>query len=278
LLGGVACDLGVEPPPDTPLLALSAREVNLFVIRGSPEPDEVTLQISNNGRGTLTGLRVEGPVYGESASDWLDVSLEDSTLTLIAQAVTGADDTLSIGTYHASLSIAADGVPNSPRGITVNLEVGKSQQIALAVGEVTFAAQATDPVPPRQTVAVSNAGEGVLSELAIDSIVYRDGGLQGWLEALLSQTRAPTLVELQPNAVPTTETTLQATVFVGSRIADPSLDSIRVEYIVAPPPTLVISTHTLEIEAERTEPAPPRWAHRLGIQRPELAEQHSRRG
>ncbi|HSG80851.1 MAG TPA: hypothetical protein VLC48_01270, partial [Gemmatimonadota bacterium] len=168
VLGAVACDLGVEPPPDTPLLAVSAREVNLFVIRRSDEPDEVTIQISNNGRGTLTGLRVEEPVYVGAASDWLRATLEDTTLTLTARAVTASGDTLEVGSYQASLSVAADGAGNSPRAITVNLQVGRSQQIALSAGSVTFAAQATALPPPRQTVTLSNSGDGVLSELTID--------------------------------------------------------------------------------------------------------------
>jgi len=61
VLGAFACDLGVEPPPDAPLLAVSAREVNLFVARGSGDPDVVTVHISNNGSGTLSGLPSECP-------------------------------------------------------------------------------------------------------------------------------------------------------------------------------------------------------------------------
>jgi hypothetical protein len=249
VLGAVACDLGVEPLPDTPLLALSARDVSLFVTRGSDVPDEVAVQISNNGTGMLSGLAVEGPVYTGAASDWLDTALQDTTLTLTARAVTADGDSLETGSYDAQVFVVADAAGNSPRTIVVNLLVGRSQQMALSVGKVTFGAMATNPLPRQQTVAISNGGDGVLSELAIDSIVYRAGEIDGWLDTRLPRTRAPTVVELQPSSVPSSEATLHATVFVGSRIADPSLDSIQVEYIVAPPPTLVLSKTTLEIES-----------------------------
>lgn len=256
VLGAFACDLGVEPPPDTPLLAISARDASLFVTRGSGEPDAVTIQISNNGSGTLSGLRLEGPIYTGAASDWLDRTLQDSTITLTGRAVTMKGDTLETGSYEALVDVVADAAGNSPRTITVNLLVGKSQQIALSVGSVTFAAQATNPPPPRQTVAISNAGDGVLSELAIDSIVYRAGEPDGWLDTTLVRTRAPTVIELQPSSVPASEATLHATVFVGSRIADPPTNSIEVEYIIAPPPTLVLSATTLTLEAVEGETTP----------------------
>jgi hypothetical protein len=261
VLGAVACDLGVEPLPDAPLLALSSREASLFVTRGSGEDDEVAIQISNNGTGTLSGLAWEGPVYTGANPGWLDVTLQDTTLTLTARAVTADGDTLETGSYDAQVLVVADAASNSPRTIAVNLQVGKSQQMALSVGKVTFGAQATEPEPPvHQTVAISNAGDGVLSRLAIDSIAYRGGEPDGWLDTTLVWTRAPNrapaVVELQPNSVPLSETTLHATVFVGSQIADPPVDSIRVEYIVAPPPTLVLSTTTLEIESVAGDAGP----------------------
>lgn len=255
VLGAIACDLGVEPPSDVPLLAVSAREVRLFVVKGSEEDDEVAVQISNNGGGTLVGLDVEGPVYVGAASGWLIPTLQDSTLTLTAQAVTLDGDTLETGSYEASVGVVADAAGNSPRTITVNLQVGKSQQMALSVAEVTFAVQATDLPPPLQTVTISNAGDGVLSELAVDSIVCRPPVDPCWLEAVIPFPNAPTVVELQPYSVPS-EGTHHATVFVGSRIADPSSDSIRVEYIVAPPPTLVLSARTLELETTAGETTP----------------------
>jgi hypothetical protein len=249
VLGAFACDLGVEPPPDTPVLAVSAREVDLFVTRGSDETDEWRIQISNNGRGTLSGLRVADPVYVGVASGWLDATLQDTTIILEARAVTVAGDTLGTGSYDASVDVIADGASNSPRTIAVRLSVGKSQQIALSVAEVTFAATATTDPPPSQTVTISNAGDGVLSLLEVERVAYRAGEPAGWLDTNLLRTRAPTGLELQPTMVPSSKTRLHATVFVGSRIADPTTDSVLVEYIVAPPPTLVVSTKTLTLEA-----------------------------
>jgi hypothetical protein len=249
VLGAFACDLGVEPPPDTPVLAVSAREVELFVTRGSDEPDEVTVGVSNNGRGTLSGLRVSNPVHLGAASGWLDATLQDTTIILVARAVTVAGATLDTGAYDASVDVIAEGAANSPRTIAVRLSVGRSQQIALSVGAVTFAATATNELPPSQTVTISNAGDGVLSLLQVESIAYRAGEPTGWLDTALLRTRAPTGLELRPTLVPSSKTKLHATVVVGSRIADPATDSVLVEYIVAPPPTLVVSTRTLALQA-----------------------------
>jgi len=254
VLAAVACDLGVEPTPDTPLLAVSAREVRLFVVRGSSESDQVAIQISNNGGGTLGDLDVEGPTYVSGTPRWLTPTLQDSTLTLTASAVTSDGVTLDMGTYEASVSVVAEAALNSPRTITVHLKVVKSQQMKLSVAEVTFAAQATDPPPPKQTVTISNDGEGELTDLVIDAIVYRPEGVE-WLDALIPVPQAPTVVELQPNIVPS-QGTLHATVFVASHIADPPLDSIEVEYVVAPPPTLVLSVRTLDLEIAAGETTP----------------------
>ncbi len=240
----VACDLGVTPPADVPVLAISARNVVLFAPRTSSTPDMDTVRVSNNGSGSLAGWTVSAPVYLEGEPGWLDVEPGDSTIVLIASA----ENLPRVDRYTAMVSVVLESASNSPRTIMVTFDVGKTQQIELATDSLTFGALQTGARPPPQTVAVRNGGDGTLSELLVESIDYKEA-VRDWLDTSLGSTVAPTQLELAPDTTDYPPGTYHATVFVFSRIADPNRDSVEVEFIVAESPQLVLAATRLALDA-----------------------------
>jgi hypothetical protein len=234
-----ACDTGIAPPADVPVLALSTREVAMFAPKGSTTPDTAVVIASNNGRGTLAGLTLTGPSYQDSATGWLTATLEDTTIVLAASA-----EHLNLQTtYTATLAVVLPAADSSPRSITVTFEVGQTQQIALSDTALAFGAIIGGALPPPQIITVTNGGTGILSEL-------RDPTVSApWLSATLGSPTAPAHVEVVPNAIAASPGTYQAMVVVSSRIADPPSDTIHVTYTVADAPTLALGTDTVAFDA-----------------------------
>ena len=84
LLAAMACDASVTPPAEVPTIAMSLREVRLFAPAGSSTPDTASVVISNNGRGSLTGLQFSDVVYQGAASGWLSTSTANDTTLLLS--------------------------------------------------------------------------------------------------------------------------------------------------------------------------------------------------
>ena len=237
--GAAACDTGITPPADVPVLALSARSVAMFAPKGSTTPDSAWVIVSNNGRGTLAGLTLTPPSYQDTVTGWLTATLEDTTIVLAASA-----EHLTLQTtYTATLGVVLPAADSSPRTITVTFEVGQTQRIALSDTSLTFGAITGGALPPAQTITVTNGGTGVLSEL-------RDPTASAsWLSATLGSPTAPAHVAVVPSAIPATPGTYQAMVVVSSRIADPESDTVQVTFVVADPPTLALGADTVVLDA-----------------------------
>ncbi len=236
-LGSLACEAGVTPPAERPVLAISARDVALFAPAGSTVPDSMTVTVANNGSGTLLGLGIGSPVYLEGPAGWLTADLRDTTIVLRASA-----GTLAVGTYRAALDVVLGTASNSPRTIAVSFRIGESQRLALSDTVLTFAAVATGTIPPAQVLTVSNGGEGVL-----DEVLAEVPGTVDWLSASLASDTAPTAVVVVPSRVPPVGT-YTTPLTIRSRIASPESLQVTVTFVVAPPPQLVLSTGDVRLE------------------------------
>jgi hypothetical protein len=238
-VAAAACDTGITPPADTPVLALSAREVAMFAPKGSTIPDTALVYVFNNGRGTLAGLTLTPPVYQDSATGWLSATLQDTTIILAASAEHLPLQT----TYTATLGVVLAAADSSPRTITVMFEVGQTQQIALSDTSLAFGAILGGALPPPQTITVTNGGTGVLNELRDPTVTAN------WLSATLGSATAPAHVDVVPSAIPGLPGTYQALVVVSSRVAEPQSDTVQVTYVVAEPATLELAADTLALDA-----------------------------
>lgn len=243
LLAALACDADVTPPVEVPVLALSAREVEMFAPSGSVTPDRERVVVYNNGGGTLDGLAIGAPVY-EGVGDWLTATLVGDTIELAASAQTLPADTRATATLDVFLASA----PDAPRTVTIVFDVGLTQRIRLSADSLTFVAiSALGTVPPPQTVTVQNAGTGILTELASPEI--SPASAQAWLAAAIDDSTAPARVRLGLIAAGLPAPgEYAATVVVSSRVAEPERDSVAVTLIVAPPVSPVVSADSLFID------------------------------
>ena len=105
------------------------------------------------------------------------------------------------------LACSGSGGGNSSTNSGGTQPTSTTPAIALNPANVTFSAVAGAASPAGQSVAVTNAGTGSLSGLALGTITYGGGQTGGWLAGVISGVTAPTTVTVTP----TTSTLLAGT-------------------------------------------------------------------
>ncbi|MES3033902.1 MAG: Ig-like domain-containing protein [Gemmatimonadota bacterium] len=220
-----------------PSIVLSATTRTFAAVVGSADPVAQTVTITNGGGGTLSSLTTS-IAYGAGGSGWLSASLNSttapSTLTL-----TVARGGLTTGSYTATVNVASSVATNSPRTVTVILNVTAP---AIALSATTRSAtigqgNGTVTSPTIPTIAITNSGDGSLSGLTA-TVTYLTGPeLSGWLTgATLNTTTAPATLTISMNAGapgslrPTG--TYTARIRIQSSVASNSPQDITVQMVV----------------------------------------------
>ena len=140
-LGAFLASCGGSPttPANNAAISLATNTVSFGVQVGSGNPTAQTVNITNSGTGTLSGLAVGTIAYGTGASGWLSASLTGSSApaTVTINATTGS---LAQGSYSATIPITASGATNSPASIKVTFAIfPPAGTTTLAVGgDTTF--------------------------------------------------------------------------------------------------------------------------------------------
>jgi uncharacterized repeat protein (TIGR01451 family) len=228
-----------------PAIALEPGAVTFTAVEGDPPPPAQTVAITNGGAGTLDGLTTVA-AYAAGAEGWLDASL--STTTAPAQLrLNPAVEGLGPGTYRATITVSSAAADNSPVSLPVTLAVSeRPPSIGLDPASVGFGAIEGESDPNPREVQITNQGGGSLTGLTRE-IVY-GGGPQGWLEATLSGTTAPTTLILQPRTGTLPDEEYSAVVRVAAPVAANSPQEVAVTFTVGePPPT--------DVAVEKTGPA-----------------------
>ncbi len=235
----VAVTFVVAPPP---AIALAPTAVSFNGVTGGASPAAKTVNVTNGGGGTLSGLAVGTITYGAGATGWLAASLNTtapSTLTL-TPTITG----LAVGTYTATVPVTSGVASNSPQTVSVSFVVGAGPAIALAPTTITFNGIATGASPAAQTVSVTNSSGGTLSGLATGAITY-GAGATGWLSASFSTSTAPSTLTLTPNITGLAAGTYTASVPVTSGVATNSPQTVSVTFNVAAGPAIALAPATI---------------------------------
>jgi hypothetical protein len=216
-----------------PRIGLAPSSVLIQAMQGGANPSSQSVAISNAGGGELRGLSL-GPIsFGASASGWLQAALSGSTapatLTLQPTAATPGR-----GTHTASVPVTAPVASNSPQNVTVSLTVIALPQIRLSPPNLSFSAVEGGANPAAQTVGITNAGDGVLEGLTVESVTY-GAGASGWLRSpTLDRTTAASSVMVQPTTGGLAPGAYTATVLVASTSAANSPQPLSVMLTVAP--------------------------------------------
>jgi len=136
--------------PRPPELVLTPASVTFHATQGDPIPPSQPLVITNGGEGTLS-WRVSAQTFSGGA--WLTASPAAGTGrgVVILSAEAGG---LGPGTYMGRITVAADGVQNSPVQVSVTLTVRRPQPFFARVGVVNAATFQPTPVAPGEIVSL----------------------------------------------------------------------------------------------------------------------------
>ncbi len=217
-----------------PSITLSATSRTFTAVVGGANPPAQTVQITNGGSGTVSGLATSIS-YG-SGSGWLAASLDATTApaTLTLTATRGA---LTAGTYTATVNVTSPTASNSPRPITVTFTVQAGPTIALSGTTASFSRASGTGNAPAATISVTNSGGGTLSGLSASIINYAGPAPNtGWLTATLNTATAPATLTITANTgtagAPRNPGTYTATVRITSAVAGNSPRDISVTFTV----------------------------------------------
>ena len=215
-----------------PRIALSDSLVSLTAFLGGADPAPAVVSVQNGGGQTLSGLTIAGITYsGAPPAPWLTATLGAGTAPtdLSLQATVAG---LPEGSYSAAVEIDSPVAINSPRTVTVSLEVKDVPQISLQPGSVSLKV-ARGRTGAFFDLDVRNTGNGILSGLSY-SISYDAGEPGSWLQdASLSSTTAPATLTMRPVASGLPVGTYHGSVRVSTSVpgVDPETASVRLDVV-----------------------------------------------
>lgn len=229
----------VPEPDEEPVIALSQTAVTINATAGGANPANHTVQVTNAGTGTLTGLSASITyiiLFPGQPHGWLTASVAPSsapaTLTLAVNT-----SGFAAGTYKASVFVKSSDPAVASKAVSVTLELSApapTATIALSATSRSFTAVAGGANPGAQSLSIGNSGTGTLSGLAA-SISYQGGEPTGWLATSLSSTNAPATLTFQATTGSLPAGTYHATVSVTSPVATNSPQSVSVTFTVSAP-------------------------------------------
>jgi hypothetical protein len=222
----LAVRLTVTPGP---AIDLAPAGVTLTAIYGT-NAAPATVQVTNSGGGSLTGLGVGPATYAAGQpTGWLSAALSGMTApaTITLEAASAG---LASGTYTATLPVTSPVASNSPVPLEVTLHVGAAPVIAVNPSQVVFAAWAGASVPGAQIIQITNANDGPLTGL-VATVQYTSGS-SGWLTASLSGGTAPAQLLLQPITTNLPAGTHTAVVTITSSMPGVADATIHVSYVM----------------------------------------------
>jgi uncharacterized protein (TIGR03437 family) len=160
-----------------PGFAVAPAAIELEAVRGSGVNPSQNVQVRNVGGGTLAWTAAAAT---DNGGNWLTATPPSGTNAGLLLATATPGD-LAVGVYTGRLTLSAEGAANSPQVVTVRLRVRDPQppSLVLTPPSVTFSAVAGDPIPPTQTLVITNGGEGLLA-WQVTATTFNGGT---WLQA-----------------------------------------------------------------------------------------------
>ncbi len=238
-----------EPPP-SPTIVLTPASRSFAAVQGGGNPATQTVEITNGGGGTLSGLQSLAVYQPGQPTGWLGATLNTTTApaTLTLTVTTGS---LAAGTYNAGVVISSPVASNTPLGVTVTFTVAPSTpKIGLSATTVSFTASQGGASPATQILQLTNIGGGTLTGLG-GSITYPAGGPTGWLSAGLGTTDAPTTLTLRATTGILTAGTYTATISITAPGASNTPQTVTVTFTVtAPNVSIVVTPAAVSFTAE----------------------------
>jgi hypothetical protein len=222
-------------PATGPAIGMTRRPIEMWV-QGTSGTTSVGLGISNVGTGTLSGLARNVSYRAGEPGGWLTATLSGATAPTSLGLVPSAA-ALSVGTYHATVSVTSAVAVNGPVALEVELEVRPPAMgggmIALSPAAHAFTAVAAGNNPAAKTVQVTNDGSGSISGLATQ-VEYQAGQPTGWLAGALNTTTAPAVLTINATKGSLPVGTYIGKLWISSAGASNSPRAVDVTFTVLP--------------------------------------------
>ena len=138
-----------------PEIGLSMIAAAFDATQNGVDPPAQTVAVTNDGGGSLDGLRIAIAYTAGQPTGWLRASLTGTTApsTLTLEPATGA---LAAGSYAATVLVSSDAATNSPRAIDVTFDVDPAPPaILIAPSTVIMSGTAGGPDPAPATAVIS---------------------------------------------------------------------------------------------------------------------------
>lgn len=187
-----------------PSIRLSSGAVEFERVAGGPPPSPKTVEITNTGGGQLTGLQASVDYASGQPSGWLGASLA-STTAPASLALSVAASGPGPGRYEATVRVSAGVADNSPRTVTVVLEVRspdvstRRSDVSASPDEIPADGESTAAITVQlrddegRTIAPTGASVSLdATRGSLSSVTNRGGGR--YTATLTSSTSAGTAV------------------------------------------------------------------------------------
>jgi uncharacterized membrane protein len=216
----------------TAVIGLSVDAWGFTVTQGGANPAAATVQITNLGGGTLSGLTRAITYNAGEPAGWLTATLNTTTApaTLTLRGTTG---TLTPEFYQAQVAVSSPVANNSPRNVRVDFSVRPTSGAALGLTPHVVALSSTPAAALHSQFIVFNVGSDSIPSLTA-TVTYQAGQPTGWLNATLNRTTAPASVFLNATKGTLTAGTYNAIVAVAGAAAVNSPRSVAVTFTVTP--------------------------------------------
>jgi hypothetical protein len=231
--GGVQGTASVEVR-DRPRILLSRESVELAGVAGEDHTVLADVEVTGEGGASLSGLSAEVAYEEGAPGGWLSASVQSSQgpTRLVLQASAAE---LEEGVYRAQVRVTATEAGNAPE-VEVQFNVADAPPvIELSTAAVGFVWEEGQPLPPAQSIQVSNVGGGQLTGLEV-GVSYAQDDAAGWLSTELAGSVAPTTLTLGVDPTGLEIGIYDAFVDVESGVATNSPQRVRARLTVGEPP------------------------------------------
>jgi len=238
LFGAGILALGPVPQQreEDPRLTVNPTELDFTATKGEGDPAPETLEIGNDGGGTLNWS-------AQTTAAWLQLGQTSGSAAANVEVAVEIGD-LSAGTHQGRIVITASGAEGSPATVPVELSLQEGEaSAALEVNprELSFEATAGESAPPAQSLQVLNGGEGLLEWQARTTV--------RWIQLSLAEGFTPSNVEVSVNPGDLSPGTHEGRIIITSQDADNG--PIRVDV------ALELSGDTAQAPMLDVQPDPP---------------------
>ncbi len=232
----VEFDVGPQPS-----IHISPTSIAFYALQDSIDPLPQTIDVTNGGGGTLSGLTLSAPRYGPGANGWLQASL--SAVAAPARIKLHASiGGLAGGTYYADVDVEATSA-DSPRAFRVVLTVEGPWIYLVSNGTTIRAARGTVRGPG--FYPIYNGGGGVLSGL---QLTVNETGPPGFaIIGFNGPPVAPVSVLVSANGVGVPAGSYFAEVIISSTLPNVRPDTMVFNIRIAPEPKIVLTPTSLSL-------------------------------